>query len=166
VGVVGAEAGTASFEAFYLEEFPVMFRMAFLIIGERAAAEDVVQEGFARAYARWSRVGGYEKPGAWLRLVVVRLAVRYRSSRRREVGGKEEGVVASPDTTVRDQIVAALAALSSGERAAVVLHYLCDLPVGEVSLALRVRPGTVRVQLHRARSKLAGALAEEIESAR
>lgn len=149
--MVGSDG--ANFPAFYVREYPLMLRAASLIVGDRHAAEDVVQEGFARAYARWNRVSGYDKPGAWLRLVVVRLALRHRSADV-TVSASAEGQEAPIDYHDVEPVLVAVHALPRQERAVVVLHYLCDQPIAEVARVLRVRPGTVRVQLHRARAQV------------
>lgn len=63
----------------FRREYPSILRMSYAIIGDRQAAQEVCQEAFARLYANWARVGGYERPGAWVRRVAIRLAVRQRS---------------------------------------------------------------------------------------
>ena len=57
-------------------EYGAIVRLATLITGDLAAAEDIAQEVFARALSRWSRIASYDRPGAWLRRVAIRLAVR------------------------------------------------------------------------------------------
>src|SRR6185436_14523926 len=66
-------------------EYAGLVRLATLITGDVTAAEDAVQEAFARAIARWHRLRSYDRPGAWVRRVTIRLAVRDRGRRRREL---------------------------------------------------------------------------------
>ena len=66
-------------------EYAGLVRLATLITGDVAGAEDAVQEAFARAVARWPRLRSYDRPGAWVRRVTIRLAVRDRGRRRREL---------------------------------------------------------------------------------
>ncbi len=66
-------------------EYAPLVRLATLITGDVAVAEVVVQEAFARALARWKRIEHYDKPGAWVRRVVIRLALRTRGKRAREM---------------------------------------------------------------------------------
>jgi RNA polymerase sigma-70 factor (ECF subfamily) len=57
----------------------------------------------------------------------------------------------------------AIAALPAGQRRAIVLHHLCDLPVDQVAEVLAVRPGTIKTHLHRGRAALAAELGEPQE---
>src|SRR3954471_10279336 len=66
-------------------EYAGLVRLATLITGDATAAEDAVQEAFARAIARWHRLRSYDRPGAWVRRGPIRAAVRDRGRRRREV---------------------------------------------------------------------------------
>lgn len=158
-------------EALFAEEYPLQVRTAYLIVGDGDLARELAQEAFARLVARWSKVQGYDKPGAWLRLVTVRLALRARDRRVREGGSfGDAGPVAGPgaDGTAaveHDDLLAALASLSRQQRACVVLHHLHDLSTDEVAELLGIAPATVRVHLNRARAQLAAALREEVPDA-
>lgn len=138
--------------------------MAAAIVGDAGVAREVVQEAFARALVRWRRLQGYDRPEAWLRLVTVRLAVREASRRRRDGLGQVMPDPGSADHATDVDLQRAVAALTPSERAVIVLHYQCDLPVEEVARITRTRAGTVRVQLHRARQRLAVAM--EVDDAR
>ncbi|MCA1695161.1 MAG: hypothetical protein LC749_10765, partial [Actinobacteria bacterium] len=70
------------FDALFRREYPEIVRTAYGVLGERQAAEDVAQEAFARLYARWPRVGSYDRPGAWVRRVAIRVAVREKGRKR------------------------------------------------------------------------------------
>ena len=52
-------------------EYAGLVRLATLITGDVAAAEDAVQEAFARAIARWHRLRSYDRPGAWVRRITM-----------------------------------------------------------------------------------------------
>jgi RNA polymerase sigma-70 factor (ECF subfamily) len=136
-------------------EYPRLVRLALLITGDAAAAEDVVQEAFARALARWSRVRVYDRPGAWVRLVTVRLAVRVRTKREREMRSPlPDAAVLDPDPP-DPELLAALRELSANQRAALVLFYIEGLSTEDVASALAVPPSTARSHLHRGRAALA-----------
>jgi RNA polymerase sigma-70 factor (ECF subfamily) len=128
-----------------------------LITGDAAVAEDVVQEAFARALARWKKIQHYDKPGAWVRRVVIRLAVRTKDKRAREMHAPvpEQGVEAANDPDLVD----ALATLPPKQRAAIVLFYLEGCTTEEVAAALDVPASTARSHLHRGRAALAQRLA-------
>ena len=135
-------------------EYAPLVRLATLITGDVAVAEDVVQEAFARALARWKKIEHYDKPGAWVRRVVIRLAVRTKDKRAREMHAPvpETGTV---DAAANLDLVTALQALPPTQRAAVVLFYLEGFSTEEVAEALDVPASTARSHLHRARAALA-----------
>jgi RNA polymerase sigma-70 factor (ECF subfamily) len=138
-------------------EYAPLVRLATIITGDGAAAEDAVQEAFARAIARWARLQTYDRPGAWLRRVTIRLAVRSRAARA-ELRPVPEGAapaVDPPDAELLD----ALRALPPHQRAALALFYLEGLTTAEVAGALSVRASTARSHLHRGRAALAQRLA-------
>lgn len=153
------------FEALMAQEYAGLVRVAVAITGDDGLAHEVTQEAFTRALVRWRRVSGYERPGAWLRLVTVRLAVRAAGQRRRDGLGvaipERPSIDALTDLTLR----AAIDALSAADRAVIVLHYLCDLPIEEIAHITRSRPGTVKVRLHRTRRRLAETLTMEVGDA-
>lgn len=157
------------FDALFRSEYPSIRRAAFLVTGDAETAAEVAQDAFAEAFARWRRVSRYDRPGAWVRRVAIRAAVRVRERDRRRV---ELSVTAhdEPDHSNRghgnpSDITAALDALSPTQRAAVVLHYFEDLSVEETADVLGCEPSTASVHLHRARRRLADQLGEPEETA-
>ena len=139
-------------------EYAGLVRLATLITGDAAAAEDAVQEAFARAVARWHRLRSYDRPGAWVRRVTIRLAVRDRGRRRRELPSELADSPVADAAAPDDELIAALRALPANQRAALVLFYFERLPTAEVAEELGVRPSTARSLLHRGRAALALAL--------
>jgi hypothetical protein len=57
------------FDTFYQDSYARLVRQLWAVTGSRQDAEDVVQEAFIRAAARWGRVGAYDQPEAWVRQV-------------------------------------------------------------------------------------------------
>ena len=142
-----------------------LVRVLTLVAGDRAEAEDVVQEAFVRLVPRWSKISTYDDPEAWVRAVAFRiLSNRFRRARNAVVAARRS------DDLRRDQgseistdgvdIARALTALPVGQRQVVVLHHLLDLPVDEIAQALGVPVGTVKSRLSRARLALAPLLHE------
>ena len=147
---------------FYQANYGRVVAMATAMLGDRREAEDVAQEAFARALARWSRLRRYDQPGAWVRTVALRLAID--SARRAHRGVRATVALAAqrrPDDPEPSDALpftalgAALRTLPLRERHVIVLHYLADLPVDEVASVLDIPVGTVKSRLSRGRSALA-----------
>lgn len=138
---------------------------AFALTGDWAQAQDLVQEAYLRAWRQWGRICDYEDVEAWLRLVVTRLATDAwrRVARWRKVlqlsHPLERSVEGPSEQTVL--LTRALADLPASQRQAVAMHYLLDLPVGQIAEDLGVPAGTVKSWLSRGRAALAVALAEK-----
>jgi RNA polymerase sigma-70 factor, ECF subfamily len=152
------------FAAFYAGSYRRLLGQLFAVTGDLAEAENVVQEAYARAFARWSRVGGYDLPEAWVRRVAINLAAMAdRSLRRRarallRLGPPPVVPELSPDLI---DLHDALRALPLGQRQVIVLHHLVGLPVEEVARELRLATGTVKSRLARGRAAMAGRLDHE-----
>jgi RNA polymerase sigma factor (sigma-70 family) len=164
--------GGASFEAVYERERASIVRTVALIVGDAERGAEIAQEAFVRLHMKWRTVGGYDRPGAWVRRVAIRLAVKDRDrERRRPVGhvatearsddGADHGMDHGVDVDVRR----ALAELPKQQRAAIVLHYFVGLDTPAVADALGTSESTARVHLHRARHRLAELLREEVDDA-
>ncbi len=134
-------------------------------------ADDLVQGALERMYVAWPRVHTVADPGAYLRTVVVRLAVsesrrpwrRERSTEALPEAGYD-GTAASP---VRLDLARALAGLSVKQRAIVVLRYVEDRSVAEVAEVMGVAEGTVKRQSADAVAKLRRILGDDfIDDAR
>jgi len=149
--------------SFYRREFGRTARLALLLTGDRAVAEELAMEAFVRVAGRWRRVAGMENPGAYLRRIVVNLATsRWRRLQleRRALGHAH--TAASPDAVRWDteaadrtnEILDAVRTLPDRQRACVVLRYFEDLPDAAVAATLGCSVGTVKSQLHKARTRL------------
>jgi RNA polymerase sigma-70 factor (sigma-E family) len=149
----------SAFAWLFRDEYPAIVRTAYLMLGDREAAEDVAQEAFVRLYARWRKVSRYDRPGAWVRRVAIREASRARRKPRALALAPEQpgGAETPADLDLRR----ALLSLPSNQRAAIVLHYLEDLPLAQVAELMGVATSTAKVHLHRARKRLALLLGEE-----
>ncbi len=129
--------------------------------GDLSEAQDAAQEAYARAWQRWSTVGTYDDPEAWVRTVGWRvLANRWRRLRARARAYRRHGPPApapapSEDTVV---LVAALRRLPAEQRRAIVLHHIGGLPVAEVAAETGVPVNTTKARLVRGRQALASLL--------
>ena len=160
-------ASRIDFDAFYLANFERFIVQLHAYTADMATAQDVVQEAFARALQRWSKVSTYDNPEAWVRRVAWNLATsnwrriaRFNTFMRKQT---IERHVAEPSPD-RVMLIRALSTLPESQRRAVVMHYLGDLSVADIALQERVAPGTVKSWLHRGRAALAAALSEYRES--
>jgi len=134
----------------------------FAYTQDLALAEDLVQEAFCRALARWSRLSRYDDPIGWVRRVAWNLATSdWRRTRRgrdladRLVGRPEAEAGPSPERVV---LLQALATLPVPQRRAVIMYYLGDMTVAEVAEIEGANENTVKQRLHRARAALANQL--------
>lgn len=149
------------FDGLYHAHFRSLTLQLAAYCGDLSQAQDLVQEAFCRAFARWSRVAGYDDPVAWVRKVAWNLATsRWRRVRTAQswLRQQREEHVPGPDPD-RVALTAALANLPTSQRRAVVLHYLADLSVLQIAEQEGVPEGTVKSWLYRGRAALAAQLA-------
>jgi RNA polymerase sigma-70 factor (sigma-E family) len=145
-----------------------LLRLAYLLTGDRHAAEDLLQEVLERMFVSWRRIG--TAPEAYARRALVNRSVnrwRHRGRRAAETAlGAFEA--SAPDhsegVAVRDAVVTALRDLPPRQRAAVVLRYLDDLPVQEVAAALNCSVGTVKTHTSRGLDRLRAVLGPALVS--
>ncbi len=138
-------------------------RTAYLIVRDRALAEDVAQAAFLSLPGRL-KAFNFELPfRPWFLRLVAREALKALGRRRRELSldGLDGVLAALPDpedaaarAELRAEVWAALERLSPERRAAVVLRYYAGLSEAEIAARLRRPLGTVKWQLHAARRQL------------
>ena len=155
-------ASDEGFEWFFRAEYEAVLRTCTLIMRERARAEDVTQEAFAKLLNHWDRVSRYDHPDAWVRRVAVRLAIK--TSRRDRM---RESLERQRETPVETQgsdrsLIDVIAGLPPAQKAAIILFYYEDRPTSEVARILDCSESTARVHLHKARKKLAVLMQEEV----
>jgi RNA polymerase sigma-70 factor, ECF subfamily len=132
-------------------------------IGDGPDAEDVTSETFERALRyrdSYDRKKG--EPGAWLIGIARRCIAGAASSPQPVPGPGAEGQAAGDleeDTVRRITVAAGLAKLSERDRELLALRYGADLTVDQIGELLELRANAVEVALHRARERLAAALA-------
>ena len=153
---------TPSFDEVYAAHYADLTVQLYAYFGDRQEAQDVVQEAFVRALARWRTVSAYDDPVAWVRRVAWNLAVsRWRRARtaltflRKQ--RRDEAQIDGPNPE-RVALVEALGRLPDTLRRAMVLRYLADLTVAEIADREGVPEGTVKSWLHRGRAALAAQL--------
>ena len=141
--------------------------VAYLILRDRADAEDVVVETLLTAFEHAGAVRDERAFRGWL----LRVATNHALGLRRR-GGRVVRLHVVPDrpdaldlgrvSTDRVALLAGLADLPPAMRAAVVLRYYADLPVEDVASALGKSPNTIKAQLQTALDRLRRSLADPV----
>ena len=156
------------FEDLFVEEYPRVVRTVFFVVQDEGRAEEVTQDAFVALLRHWSKVRDYDRPGAWVRRVAIRLAVKTARREQRQAALvarlRPQQVQELPVFQVSPETMSALRSLPVKERAVVVLHYFEDRPVDEIADLLECTPSAVKMQLSRARHHLADLLVEEVSS--
>lgn len=154
----------AAFAEFVAARSGALHRSAYLMVGERHLAQDLLQEALTKTYVAWPRLRDPAKAEAYTRKVITTTAIswyRRRSWQERpsdtipEVSHEGHG----DDLVRREWVWAALQALPPRQRAAVVLRYYEDLTEVQISEVLGCAPGTVKSQASAALKALRRALA-------
>lgn len=127
-----------------------LLKIAWLLTGDWQQAEDLLQTALAKCYLAWSRITPGREEAYVRRTLVTTYATWWRRAWRAERPSAE--LPEHPDESPTDQVelrrllVGALAGLSRGQRAAVVLRHYCDLSEAEAAAALGCSIGTVKSQ--------------------
>lgn len=182
-GASGRDEVVARFEVLTLPHLPRLYRLALRLVGDAAAAEDLVQETYLKALVGFSRLREPDKARAWLFQILSRLVTDRHRAARREVPLEEgEGLdrfslydrILEEDplpysdalhgdflAQFRDEDVRrALLDLPEAYRVPLVLLYVEDLSYRELADVVGCPVGTVMSRLHRGRKALEKALWE------
>ncbi len=152
-------------EELFRRHWPAAYRAAYLVVQDRAAAEDVAQEAFLAAVAALDRFDRRRPLAPWLHRIAVNRAIdwtRRRALRREQAEGDAPAAAmdGGPEGVSRE-LVAAFGALSAEHRAVVVLRYLLEYTPGEIAAMLDLPRGTVTARLRRGLDALERALGGE-----
>jgi RNA polymerase sigma-70 factor, ECF subfamily len=171
--VRAAQAGSEeAFAQLFRHHWGRAHRAAYLVVRDRAAAEDIAQEAFLSAIRAFDRFDRRRPFGPWLHRIVVNRAIDWARSRslRRELATDDADAPELADPSAAEAVTAggplsgeigdALATLSPEHRAVVVLRYLLEYTPGEIGRMLDLPRGTVNSRLRRALDQLAGELEE------
>lgn len=139
------------FDLILRESWQRLVRLAALLLGDPAAAEDIVQDAFANTYRRWSRMNDTSGANAYIRTAVINGS---RSFLRRRGGANSAGRPSARDEAAADTALLlaedqramrrAIQALPRRQREVLVLRYWSDLSEAEIARTLRVSRGTVK----------------------
>jgi len=167
----GAEHSLAgldpAFAAFVADSSPRLLRSAYLLSGDREAAEDLLQVTLLRTGRRWEAAA--EAPEAYAHRVLVNLLHdRRRLRRRRPVEHQLDTTAAEHAGGVDDAaravdrmaLLDAVRGLPQRQQEVLVLRFFADLSVSETAAAIGATPGTVKTHTSRALAALRRSLAD------
>lgn len=162
-----------TFEAFVEQQGSALLRLAFVLTGDRHAAEDLAQTALADVYRHWRKVSAARSPEAYGRRVLVNT---YPSSRRRRWTSEQSVEVAdyqlpsvadpAPGIVEREALRARVAALPPRARTVLVLRFWVDLDDDAIAEAMGTTASTVRATAARALAALRSDGTADLEEAR
>jgi RNA polymerase sigma-70 factor (ECF subfamily) len=162
-----------------------LYAFALRMTRDADLAADAVQEAFTSALHKFDTFRGESNIATWLHRIVYTKAVDLIRQRGKESPLPEEEEGLGPDddrlaavpawarppdeilwsSQTREALEAALHQLTPTQRAVFTLREVDGMPTDEVAAVLAMEPGTVRVQLHRARLRLRALLADHFKGA-
>lgn len=150
--------GREVFEAYVVGRSGALLRTAYLLTGNRADAEDLLQTALAKTYLAWDRIQDKQALDGYVRRVLVNTQTSVWRRRRPEDPYEDVPEVAGRDAHADSDLHAALwtalSRLSRRQRAVVVLRFYEDLSEAETARALGVTVGTVKSTTSRALAAL------------
>ena len=131
VSVLAGQDADSALTALYTEHYQPLVRLAALLVGDVAAAQDAVQDAFVAVHGSWRRLRDSDRALAYLRRCVV--------NRSRSVVRHQGPAALEPSAEI-----ATLTALPPRQREALVLRYYGDLAEAEIAAAMGIGRGAVR----------------------
>ncbi len=154
-----ASGGDAAFREYVLTRGTSLLRVAIMLTGNRADAEDLVQAALAKTYLAWDKINDHAALDAYVRRAMVNTHISWWRRRKFEEFPTDE----LPDQVIADHaresdtaevVRRALDRLPDRMRAAVMLRYFEDMTEPEIAQALGVSLGTVKSTVSRAVARL------------
>lgn len=137
------------------------------MLGAGTAAEDAAQEAIVRAWRQRHQCQDPSRPDPWLRRIALNESVR-QASRRTETAVEDLGALGSPDLVthppepgVDDHVRQLVNRLAPLDRRLLFMQHWEDVSVRQIAETLQMPEGTVKIRLHRARSRLRHMMEEE-----
>ncbi len=166
IQLVQAGRGQAACERLVRDYRRRVFGLAYGILRDRDAAEDLAQEVFVKLWKALPRYDGRAQLSTWIYAITRNAAVSALRARRRPLSLSDplvqveaENIAAhSTDATDDATLRRRIEALPDKQRQAVTLYYMDERPVDEVAAMMGIPVNTAKTHLHRARASLAAAL--------
>lgn len=146
------------FVALYRDRYDAMVRLAYLMTGSQAIAEELVQDAFVSVHRSWDRA---ENPRAYLRTAVVNACRSW--GRRRSLELLRKPAPPDPVLLVTDDLWDVLQTLPPRQRAAIVLRFYEDLTEAQTAAAMDCAVGTVKSQVSAGLAKLRALLGDAVD---
>jgi RNA polymerase sigma-70 factor (sigma-E family) len=151
----------------YVRHAPEGIRLAYLLTGDRALAEDLVQEAFARFVGRLHYLRKPEAFGAYLRTTIVNLShSHFRHAKVERAYAERLARTPQPTGVTNDDLDEAmhetLLRLPERQRAAIVLRFYEDLTDNQTAEVMHCAPGTVRSLVSRGMTTLRSELGRSV----
>ena len=166
-GKPAADSAAAAVAALYQHHAVGLIRLAYLMLGDRAGAEDAVQDAFCGLYRHWDRLADRDRALAYVRSSVLngcRSALRRRTTGRRLLTAYQPPTASAEAAVLgleeRQEVMRAVRRLPERQREALVLRFYLDLPEREIARLMGLRPSSVRSATARALRALGHALGE------
>jgi RNA polymerase sigma-70 factor (sigma-E family) len=159
----------AAVTALYQEHAVGLIRLGVVMLGDRPAAEDVVQEAFAGLYRRWNHLTGPDRALGYVRSSVLngcrsRLRARLRDERLAAASPATLPAASAEHSVLIGEehaaVLAALRRLPDRQREALVLRYYLDQSELQIAALMGIGRGTVKSTTSRALAALARLLEE------
>jgi len=158
----GYQPGSAAdFERLYQATYPRLLGTLVLMLGDRAASEDCLQEAYLKAFRSWPRWQPSAPAEAWLHRIAVNQALSYRRwARLREVGelvrrlGRPHEEDLQEGSALSGDFIKALRKLPPKQLAAIVLRHYHGYTNREIAQSLSIPERTVASRLAAARDRL------------
>ena len=154
-----------AFTEFVAARSAALHRTAYLLVGERGLAQDLLQEALTKTYVAWPRLRDPSRAEAYTRRVITTTAISWyrRKGWTAERPGTEPPEIGRPGhetaLTERDWLWQALMELPPRQRATLVCRFYEDLSERRTAEVLGCAPGTVKSQVSAGLATLRGSMA-------
>lgn len=151
-----------SFDELYEEYNLILFRTAYLILGNKEDSEDVLQDTFVSIYTNINRLKDPSKLKSWIFTILKNKAFTKYKNRNREFPDDEISIKFDDEINsnleneiaIKSDLQKCLMKLEPKEREVIVLYYFNEFSIREIAKIEKAFEGTIKSRLYRARKKL------------
>lgn len=164
-----ARRDSAAFAEFAAARSTALFRAAYLMVGDHALAEDLLQEALTKTYVAWPKLRDVNNAEAYTRKAITTTAISWwrrkswQNEKPRDDVPERPFAEHSEQIAQRDWLWAELQSLPPRQRAAIVLRFYEDLTEAQTAEAMGVTIGTVKSTVSDALKKLRAKLGPDVK---